>query len=155
MANLKPLDNEFALFAVRKENDSLNINFLKITLDWKVWYDVPQSMRSSMLPIYKPITEGSCHVSFVKYASDKLKDGLDNPWSRKYRLKLRNKDGTLSKESAIFYDNNLKAKLNGVPLVLSKSKKDKEEEDKDRDKDDKDIDDLDLSIEELTKVFGM
>lgn len=136
------LDNEFALFATRSANDGTNINYLKITRDWKDYYDIPKDFRSSDLRIYDLIRTGSAHSAFLTYIQEKIKDGLDNNWCRNYRLRL-------AKEGSIFYDNDLVPRINDCKLILSK--------DKDKDKtlnEDNEEDCLDLSIEELSKVFG-
>lgn len=137
--NKKPLlDSEFALLATRSSKDSTNINFLKITKDWITYYDIPKDKRSSNLKIYDLITTGSAHTSFLNYIQDKIKEGLDNNWSRHYRLKI-------SKEGRIFFNENHVPAMDNINLVLSKDKEEEKKEDEDL---------LDLSLEQLSKVFG-
>lgn len=136
----KPLqENEFALLATRSSKDGLKINFLKITRDWETYYDIPKDKRSSTLKIYESITSSSSHTAFLSYIQDKIKEGLDNNWSRHYRLKL-------AKEGSIFYDDNLVPLMENVNLLPSKNDS--------NDNHPENEDDLDLSVEELSRVFG-
>lgn len=144
---LKPLsDNEFAILVTRRKNDKNNTNFLNLTLEKDVYYNIPKEYRSFNLSVYKPIIESSLHSAFLKYINDKLKDGSDRSWSRHYRFKIKEKDGKLSEEAKIFMNDKLIPIIGGTLMI--KEKEDNENIDNANE------DNLNLSIEQLSKVFG-
>lgn len=143
---MKPLtENEFAILATRSENDGNHINYIKLTFDGSKYFKIPKEIRSSKLPYFELIVSSSHHNSFLKYVNSQIKAGQDSGWSRHYRFKIKERDGNLTKEARLFMNDNHVPIVSGNKLIeeTTETNDSKKEEDA-----------LDLSFNELSKLFG-